>query len=135
MAVTYLTRVLIPYLQGSLFRQCKMLLKALSACLNPLSTGKSVQTNKLCAGRSSLLVLIPYLQGSIQNRYYRGFTSNSSKAFVLHSGKAVLCCSSFIPYQQGSLFRRIKLSHLVKVTCLNPLSAGKSVQTMTTYVK
>ena len=51
------------------------------------------------------MVLIPYLQGSIQKRYYRGFTSNSSKAFVLHSGKAVLCCSSFIPYLQGSLFR------------------------------
>ena len=103
--------------------------------------------------------------GSIQNRYYRGFTSNSSKAFVLHSGKAVLCWSSLIPYQQGSLFRPFRAVHTsllgsvlipyftpsskqcfserlrksVQTNAsylfsgqdrLNPLSAGKSVQTV-----
>ena len=76
------------------------------SCLNPLSAGKSVQTSAYRMMMYFQTVLIPYLQGSIQNRYYRGFTSNSSKAFVLHSGKAVLCWSSFIPYLQGSLFRR-----------------------------
>ncbi len=85
--------VLIPYLQGSLFRPVSDGTTLFVTCLNPLSTGKSVQTvagsgwgvtdtslNPLSTGKSVQTVrniegdlftnvLIPYLQGSLFRRF------------------------------------------------------------------
>ena len=60
-----LNTVLIPYLQGSLFRLFKGGKLPKPKRLNPLSTGKSVQTTYGLGGRKCHSVLIPYLQGSL----------------------------------------------------------------------
>ena len=62
------TEVLIPYLQGSLFRQLTLLNLLLKFGLNPLSTGKSVQTKNAIPNSLRGFVLIPYLQGSLFRR-------------------------------------------------------------------
>ncbi len=61
--------VLIPYLQGSLFRLWTKMCGCSMSRLNPLSTGKSVQTNNWLSVAGVNRVLIPYLQGSLFRLY------------------------------------------------------------------
>ena len=64
-------------------------------CLNPLSTGKSVQTVALYRLNDANTVLIPYLQGSL----FRPCAIETSYSN----------CCVLIPYLQGSLFRPLKI--------------------------
>ena len=61
-------------------------------------------------------VLIPYQQGSLFRQ---------ELLEQLNATSTVL-----IPYQQGSLFRRKSIVVMTLARGLNPLSAGKSVQTV-----
>ena len=108
-------------------------------CLNPLSTGKSVQTVEASATVLLQMVLIPYLHGSLFRPDVVGSIFN--KIFVLipylqgslfrhRAAKGRGRKSVLIPYLQGSLFRPTRLLLLHSVSCLNPLSTGKSVQTV-----
>ncbi len=84
--------VLIPYLQGSLFRRSINICGCCTRSLNPLSTGKSVQTISFCVYGRHISVLIPYLQGSLfRLRVVEG---------------EVVSANILIPYLQGSLFRQ-----------------------------
>ena len=47
----YFQTVLIPYLQGSLFRHLLSLILVLNQCLNPLSTGKYPKTDTIEGSR------------------------------------------------------------------------------------
>ncbi len=83
--------------------------------LNPLSTGKSVQTKQ----QSKALVQLSLNPLS---------TGKSVQTEETNLDEMII--SALIPYLQGSLFRRQNFIKKSSMHCLNPLSTGKSVQTM-----
>ena len=82
--------------------------------LNPLSTGKSVQTLTIGIVYQSIAVLIPYLQGSLFRLFTNAEMITRLSLNPLSTGKSV----------QTDLFNKMQMKE-----CLNPLSTGKSVQT------
>ena len=59
------------------------------SCLNPLSTGKSVQTFNRAVHEDKMKVLIPYLQGSLFRRMTNLVYLNSNSLNPLSTGKSV----------------------------------------------
>ena len=86
--------VLIPYQQGGLFRLKLMHHEVRAIGLNPLSAGRSFQTNKVAGGVNVSAVLIPYQQGGL----FR----------LIQNPQLIVLPTVLIPYQQGGLFRRFQ---------------------------
>ena len=90
-------------------------LQQLLQCLNPLSAGRSFQT----------------LNEKGDQGFYGSYSLISREVFsddVVVFGQ--YGDSVLIPYQQGGLFRLVRLVNEDNYQCLNPLSAGRSFQTL-----
>ena len=108
--------VLIPFVQGGVFRLDGQNWVLQYARLNPFRTGRGLSTTKTVVPRERYAVLIPFVQGGV----FRPLCS-----LLFFSLTQVL-----IPFVQGGVFRPFIFLHLTRhIHCLNPFRTGRGLST------
>ena len=107
--------VLIPFVQGSVFRRSSCSYQRRIYCLNPFRTGQCLSTKTD--------VFIPFQTGSL-NPFRTGQCLSTFKGIVGAVELLVL-----IPFVQGSVFRLKSLFVTLNLLSLNPFRTGQCLST------
>ena len=139
------TDVLIPFVQGNVFRpKYPSGIKA-QYRLNPFRTGQCLSTQDFITKPNPSIVLIPFVQGNVFRRTSRRKQRNGS--LRLNPFRTGQCLSTFnewyvllgnkvlIPFVQGNVFRLSKeKAYQQWDECLNPFRTGQCLSTQSKVI-